>query len=112
MLSKKSGAAAGTGKITVWPASTAWIWLFGVGLFATISQLIMTYALSYAPPTTLAPRQYFELPVATFFGYLVFGDFPNSLGLLGMSIIIGAGLYMTHREHIVAKPPTRLSGLS
>ena len=52
-----------------------------------------------------APLQYFELPVATFFGFLVFDDFPNELSLLGIAIIIGAGLYMIHRERIVAKQP-------
>jgi drug/metabolite transporter (DMT)-like permease len=47
--------------------------------------------------------QYFELPVATLFGYLVFNDFPNRLSLLGIGIIIAAGLYMIHRERVAAK---------
>ena len=52
---------------------------------------------------TLAPLQYFELPVATIFGYLVFNDFPNTLSLIGIMIIIGAGLYMIYRERVTAK---------
>jgi drug/metabolite transporter (DMT)-like permease len=87
----------------VWPSGIAWLWLLGVGLFATVSHMMMTYALSLAPSATLAPLQYFELPVATFFGYLVFGDFPNVLSLIGIVIIIGAGLYMIHRERVTAK---------
>ena len=87
----------------VWPSNVAWVWLLGVGFFATISHTMMTYALSFAPSATLAPLQYFELPVATLFGFLVFGDFPNKLSLLGIAIIIGAGLYMIHRERITAK---------
>jgi len=87
----------------VWPVGTAWLWLLGVGFFATLSHMMMTYALSLAPSATLAPLQYFELPVATFFGYLVFGDFPNALSLIGIVIIIGAGLYMIHRERVTAK---------
>ena len=89
----------------VWPSDIAWLWLLGAGFFATISHMMMTYALSLAPSATLAPLQYFELPVATFFGFLVFDDFPNELSLLGIAIIIGAGLYMIHRERIVAKQP-------
>ena len=81
----------------------AWVWLIGVGFFATVSHMMMTYALSLAPSSTLAPLQYFELPVATVFGYLVFNDFPNALSLLGIAIIIAAGLYMIHRERIGAK---------
>ena len=87
----------------VWPNGIAWWWLLGVGFFATLSHMMMTYALSLAPSATLAPLQYLELPVATFFGYLVFGDFPNSLSLIGIVVIIGAGLYMIHRERVTAR---------
>jgi len=87
----------------VWPEGIAWLWLFGAGFFATLSHMMMTYALSLAPSATLAPLQYFELPVATFFGYLVFQDFPNTLSLIGIAIIIGAGLYMIHRERVTAR---------
>ncbi len=87
----------------VWPKGIAWLWLLGAGFFATVSHMMMTYALSLAPSATLAPLQYLELPVATLFGYLVFRDFPNSLTLLGIAIIIGAGLYMIHRERVTAR---------
>lgn len=87
----------------VWPTGIAWVWLLGVGFFATLSHMMMTYALSLAPSATLAPLQYFELPVATLFGYLVFQDFPNVLSLTGIAIIIGAGLYMIHRERVTAR---------
>ncbi len=87
----------------VWPKDIAWLWLFGAGFFATLSHMMMTYALSMAPSATLAPLQYFELPVATFFGYLVFSDFPNRLSLIGIAIIIGAGLYMIYRERVTAR---------
>ena len=87
----------------VWPKGIAWLWLFGAGFFATLSHMMMTYALSFAPSATLAPLQYFELPVATLFGYLVFNEFPNALSLTGIAIIVGAGLYMIHRERVTAR---------
>lgn len=87
----------------VMPTGFAWLWLFGAGFFATVSHMMMTYALSLAPSATLAPLQYFELPVATVFGYLVFHDFPNALSQMGIAIIIGAGLYMIHRERVTAR---------
>lgn len=98
--------ASGTGSDLfdpVWPSHTGWFLLFSVGFFAAISHMMMTYALSMAPSSTLAPLQYFELPVATLFGYLVFNDFPNALSLIGIAIIILAGLYMIHRERVTAK---------
>ena len=62
--------------------------------------------LRFAPSATLAPLQYFELPVATVFGFLVFNDFPNAMSLLGIAIIIGAVMYQTYRrtlQRILAK---------
>ena len=32
----------------VWPEGIAWLWLFGAGFFATLSHMMMTYALSLA----------------------------------------------------------------
>ena len=98
--------AEGTGSVSldpVWPEGIDWLWLFGVGFFAALSHMMMTYALSLAPSATLAPLQYFELPVATLLGYLVFAEFPNALSLMGIAIIIGAGLYMIHRERVTAR---------
>lgn len=97
--------ANGTGSVSldpIWPKGVDWLWLFGVGFFAALSHMMMTYALSMAPSATLAPLQYLELPVATLLGYLVFEDFPNALSLLGIVIIICAGLYMIHRERVTA----------
>jgi drug/metabolite transporter (DMT)-like permease len=68
---------------------------------------MMTYALAFAPSATLAPLQYLELPVATLLGYLVFQDFPNALTLTGIAIIMGAGLYMVHRERVTARRQIR-----
>ena len=82
----------------VWPQGIYWTWLFGVGLFATISHLLMTYALSFAPSATLAPLHYLEIVSSVFFGYLVFSDFPNQTALCGMLIIIGCGFYIFLRE--------------
>ena len=100
ILSEGSGSAM---LDPVWPVGINWLWLFGVGFFATLSHMMMTYALSLAPSATLAPLQYLELPVATFLGYWVFRDFPNALALTGIDIIIGAGLYMIHRERVTAR---------
>ena len=99
-------AAHGTG----WPAldpvmpqGLAWIWLLGVGVWAAVSHLCMTFALKYAPVSTLAPLHYLEIVFAVALSYLVWGTFPNALTLAGIGIITGAGLYVIHREHLAAR---------
>ena len=91
-----------TGLDPVWPQGIYWLWLFGVGVFATISHLLMTYALRFAPSTALAPLHYLEIVSAVLFGYLVFADFPNKMTLCGMFIIVGCGLYIFLREQKIA----------
>ena len=33
-------------------------------------------------------------------GYVVWGDVPNALALVGIAVIVGAGLYILHRERV------------
>lgn len=85
------------------PQGIFWVWVFCVGLAATVSHMAMTYGLSVAPSSTLAPLHYLEIVTATLFGYLVFGDFPNALTWVGIAIIVTSGLYIIHRERIAAR---------
>jgi drug/metabolite transporter (DMT)-like permease len=87
----------------VMPQGLAWLWLFGVGFWAAVSHMCMTYALKFAPSATLAPLHYLEIVAAVAFGYLVFGDFPNPLTWAGIAVIVASGLYIIHRERRVAR---------
>lgn len=97
------GEGAGIASISFdWPHGIFWLWLFGVGFFASLSHMAMTYAVSFAPASTLAPLHYFEMISATIFSYLVFGDFPDALSWVGIAIIVASGLYLIHRERVMA----------
>jgi drug/metabolite transporter (DMT)-like permease len=91
----------------IWPQGIFWLWCFFVGLAATISHMAMTYALKYAPSSTLAPLHYSEIVTATIFSYMVFGDFPDLIRWVGIAIIVGSGLYIIAREHKLAKAANR-----
>ncbi|MFT7060054.1 MAG: drug/metabolite transporter (DMT)-like permease [Pseudorhodobacter sp.] len=84
------------------PEGLAWLWLFGVGFWGSLSHICMTYALKFAPSATLAPLHYVEIVSAVALGYLVFGDFPNWLTWAGIAVISGSGLYIIHRERLAA----------
>lgn len=90
-----------------WPDATVFLWLVGVGFFASLSGILAVYAYRVAPASVLAPMQYFEIVSATLFGWLVFADFPDAVKWLGIAIIVGSGLYIIWRERrIAAKPVT------
>jgi drug/metabolite transporter (DMT)-like permease len=87
----------------------AWL-LLAIGVLGTAAHLLMTWSLKFAPSATVAPMQYLEIPIATFFGFLIFDDLPNGLAAVGIMITILSGLYVVYREHRqsrLAPMPTR-----
>ena len=87
----------------VMPESEAWLWLFGVGFWAALSHMCMTYALKFAPSATLAPLHYLEIVAAVALGYWIFGDFPNAMTWAGIVVISASGLYIIYRERVSAR---------
>ncbi|MFN4153057.1 MAG: DMT family transporter [Paracoccaceae bacterium] len=87
----------------VMPQGAAWLWLFGVGFWAALSHMCMTYALKFAPSATLAPLHYLEIVAAVALGYWIFGDFPNVLTWAGIAVITASGLYIIYRERLSAR---------
>ncbi len=78
--------------------TTTWALVVLMGMTGTLAHLVMTWALKYAPASTLAPMQYLEIPVAALVGYLIFDDLPGPLAALGIAITIAAGVYIVLRE--------------
>ena len=87
----------------IWPEGWNWLWLFGVGFWAAVSHMSMTYALKFAPSATLAPLHYSEIVTAVILGYLIFDDFPNRMTWAGIAVIVSSGLYIIYRERLAAR---------
>jgi drug/metabolite transporter (DMT)-like permease len=87
----------------VLPGGMIWLACLAVGVAATVSHMAMTYALSFAPSSTLAPLNYLEIVTATLFGFVFFGDFPGGMTWTGIAVIVASGLYVIHRERTLAK---------
>ncbi len=83
------------------PTAQEFIWIFGMGLAATIGHVFIVWAMGNAPANVLAPFQYVEIVGATTLGYLVFNDLPAKSTLLGVTIIVLSGVYLFHRERRV-----------
>ncbi|MAA98893.1 MAG: EamA family transporter [Stappia sp.] len=77
--------------------------LLGIGTLGTLAHLMMTWSLRLAPASTLAPMQYLEIPFATLIGWVIFADLPDGLAAVGISLTVGAGLYVIHREQVTAR---------
>ena len=73
-----------------------WLLIGSLGVLAASGHLLMIMALRAAPATTLSPFTYAQLVWATLLGWLVFGAFPDRLSLVGMAIIVAAGVVVAY----------------
>jgi len=89
----------------VWqtPDATLLPALAGIGVIGCAGHLCLVWALGQAPASALAPYSYVQLVWATLMGLVVFGEFPDWLTVVGALVIVGAGLYVWHRERVHAR---------
>jgi drug/metabolite transporter (DMT)-like permease len=60
-------------------------------------------AMRIAQISFIAPFRYTSLLWSITLGFLVFGDVPDGLMLLGAAIVVGTGLYALYRERVVGR---------
>jgi len=73
-------------------------YMLGVGLLGTMGQLLLIRALSMAPASVLAPFTYVALIFSSVWGVVFFSNYPDGPVYVGALVIVGAGLYVWHRE--------------
>lgn len=77
--------------------------LISLGLTAGIGHFCFTAANRYAEASLLAPMSYLHLLWAGALGWLVFGQLPDGLGLIGMLIIGLAGVMVALRSRFARR---------
>ena len=94
-------ASAGAGALTLlWtgmqPHTAAGVAeLLAVGILATVAQWMMTRAYSTGRTLVNASLQYLGIAFSFVYGVVLFDDRVTPLALLGMALIVGAGLFAT-----------------
>jgi len=68
------------------------------GVANAAGQYLWTRALHLAPASAVAPYQYFTLVWATVLGFLIWGDVPTAVLVVGASIVMGTGLFLLLHE--------------
>ena len=81
--------------------------LFGV--ISIVALACINLSLKWTAASVVVPYQYTLIVWAIVLGYLVFGDVPDPLTLLGGAVIVGAGLYIFWREQMRGHPARRSS---
>ena len=81
-----------------------WLILF-VGVAGSFGQFFLNQAFRYGEVSLLAPLDYSGLIWAGLLGFVVFGDLPTPVVLLGSAIIVLAGVYIVRREAVQRRGP-------
>lgn len=93
--------AAGAALPFVWePVATSDLWLFLlIACLGTAAQLCIIRSFSITEASVVAPFAYLGIVFATFWGAVLFGQWPDRWTVLGALVIVGAGLYVWQREN-------------
>ena len=93
----------------IWPAPQDRLYFLGLGLNSAIVGYCLAAAYRDANAATIAPFEYIGLPLAVFWGWVVWSDLPDLEVWIGMVLIAGSGVFVFLREqqkaHRSAKGP-------
>lgn len=112
LLSSGMGLVVGDGKFAgssdaslaflfrswVWPPMADWPAFLATGISVAIGGLMVSQAYRTLEAALVAPFEYASMPLAIFWGVVVFGQWPDLTAALGIALIGGAGLYTLWRE--------------
>ena len=80
------------------PNSDQFGWLVGAGLLGAVGQNFLARAYDAAEVGVVAPFDFVRLPFAALLGYFAFSEVIDLWSGGGTGVIIGASLYIAHRE--------------
>lgn len=84
----------------VWPAtSDYWIFIL-IGIGSTFGGYLISQAYRCCEAGLAAPFEYVGVILAIFWGVFVFDEWPDSVAWIGISLIVGGGLFMLWREAV------------
>ena len=80
-----------------------WPWLVLLAVTGTFGQVLLTGAFKRASVAVIAPLDYTHMIWAVIYGYIFWGHLPGISTWIGTVIIIGSGIYIIFREHLLKR---------
>jgi S-adenosylmethionine uptake transporter len=95
----------------IWPSPEDWKFFIALGCLSATIGYCLSQAYRMADAATVAPFEYVGLPLAVFWGWLIFAEFPVWEVWAGIALILGASLFVFLRERqkskVIARAPVR-----
>lgn len=89
------------------PSKLELILLLSMGVSGGLGHYLFTLAYRHAPASILAPLTYIQLLWAGLLGWIIFGTIPDSLSLLGMTVVAGSGLLIAFKSRFTRAAPVK-----
>lgn len=97
-----SGIGASFGGWVALDTQTA-VYLLAASVFVIVGYLSSVMSMRIGDIGVVAPFRYASLIAALILGFVVFGDWPSPLTLIGAAIVVGTGLFTLRREIRLAR---------
>lgn len=98
-----TGGLYGLTEAWIMPQAADLLRLTGAAVSLAVGYAASILAMRLGEMSVTASFRYVAVVFAIALGYLVWGDVPDALMILGSLIIVGSGLYMLYREHRIAR---------
>ena len=92
--------------LRAWAMPAGWdLALLGAcGMIAALGFYCLAQGYRIAPASVVAPFEFIAMPLAVMWGLLIWSEQPSLTTLLGITLIVGSGIYVLHREAARNRP--------
>jgi drug/metabolite transporter (DMT)-like permease len=84
----------------LWPRLTDVLALAVPAVFMLLGQLLVVISIRSGEVSAVVPFRYSSMLWTLLFSLLIWGELPDRMTMLGITIVMGAGLYTFHREQV------------
>ena len=86
-----------------WPEPTVLLLILGASTFSLIGHICIISSVRMGDLSAVVPFRFSIVIWAMLAGYVIWGTLPDLLTILGVTIVISAGLYTFHRELVLRR---------
>ncbi|MGE4612384.1 MAG: DMT family transporter [Paracoccaceae bacterium] len=93
----------------IWPTNSDWGLLVILGISSTFAGYFISQAYRLCEAGLASPFEYTGMVLAIFWGVLIFDEWPDTTAWIGISLIVGGGLFMLWRAKVINNAAKRNS---
>ncbi len=87
----------------IWPATPDLLLAVCLGLISSFGGYCISEAYRRSEAALIAPVEYVAMPLAVFFGLIVFNEWPDAVAWTGITLILASGLVFVWREAVARR---------